>query len=57
MVCWYEVQQLIGRVQLVFCFTDIITHISAAQLRSCSSSFSLFKLHLGKNGDKVSELA
>lgn len=40
MARWYEVQQLMGRVQRVFCFADIITHISATQACSCSSSFS-----------------
>lgn len=45
-----------GRVLCVFCFTDIITHISAALACSCSSSFSFFKAFFPQNGDKVSEL-
>lgn len=53
----YEIQQLMGRVQCVFCFTDIITHISAAQACSCSSSFSsLFQVLFAQNRDKVTEL-
>jgi len=51
------VQQLMGRVQRVFGFTDIITHISAAQACSCSSSFpALFKPLFAQDGDKMTEL-